>query len=37
MDESSGRVTLTLGVLSGQLSGNVVVRLFTVDDTAEGK
>ena len=37
VDEGSGPATVSVAVLSGQLSSNVVVRLDTTQRSAEGK
>lgn len=37
VDESAGEITVSVGVLSGTLSGDVMVQVNTNDNSAAGK
>ena len=37
MDEATGQIVLGIAVLSGGLSGDVIINLETADGTAQGR
>ena len=37
VDEATGQIVLGIAVLSGELSGDVIINLETADGTAQGR